>query len=88
MSVKGLTKFWQCQAQALLPQDWQSLEAWERRRHFDLGTMSDFELWQEAGKILDVLKYVRRPDPWFEERYKAIKAEQWRRRKEAVSCQR
>lgn len=67
-----------------IPNVFRSYEETVRFYHEDLATLSDFRLWQEAGRIMDALKYTQKPEPWLVERYKAIKAEQQERKQ----CQR
>ena len=68
----------------LIPNVLHSYEEAMRFYHEDLETLSDFQLWQEGGRILDALKYAQKPHPWLVERYKAIKTEQQERKQ----CQR
>jgi hypothetical protein len=67
-------------AVAFTPAPWASAEHAERFVHADLPRLTEQRLWQEARRAEWLLAWCDDPDPWLSERWRAIKAEQERRK--------
>lgn len=51
-----------------------------RRRHYDIPSMTDQQLWQHAERCRFLLAWLDNPDPWLSERLDALRAETARRK--------
>jgi len=63
-----------------VPDSFASIEAARRYAHEDLPRLSERQLWQELERARFLLAWLDDPDPWLSERFKAVEAEQRRRK--------